>query len=232
MVEENQGVDEAQQAAIDAEKMLPQSEVNNLIGRAKAEAAERGRQKAEAEFQKQLEELQSQKQDAQARGEDTRDIDVDALYQQVHERFNTEMQQRQIEQHMAQIADAYESKIAGGSKDYEDFGDVVKEFNPAEFPQIVYLVANMDNAADIIYELAKNPQKLATVDYLSQRSPKRAQSELMSIGRSIAANKAALSEENQAQTQAPLDRLQPSSKTGSNGQMSVGDLRSQSWLRG
>lgn len=227
MVDETQGFDEAQ-AQEQAEKMLPQSEVNNLIGRAKAEAQEKARRQAEAEFQQKLEQVQAQKKAAEARGEDTREIDADAIYQQVQER----LQQQQLEQHMQQVADSYQSKIADGGKDYEDFQDVVKEFNPAEFPQIVYLVANMDNAADIVYELSKNPQKLATIDYLSQRSPQRAQSELSKIGQSIAANKIAQAEENQAQTPEPLDRLQASSKTGSNGQMSVGDLRNQPWLRG
>lgn len=232
MVDETQGVDEAQVQPQEAEKMLSQSEVNNLIGRAKAEAQEKARRQAEAEFQKKLEELHSQKQAAEARGEDTKEIDVDSVYQQVHERFQNEMQQKQLEQHMQQVADSYQSKLENGSKDYEDFDDVLKDFNPEEFPQIVYLVAGMDNAADIVYELAKNPQKLATVDYLSQRSPQKAQSELQRIGKSIAANKTAQLEESQANTQAPLDRLQPSNKTGSNGQMSVSDLRGQPWLRG
>lgn len=215
-----------------AEKMLSQSEVNNLIGRAKADAQAKARQQAEAEFQQRLEKLQAQKQEAEAHGDDTRDIDVDSLYQQVHERFQNEMQQKQLEQHMSEVANAYELKMSNGAKDYEDFDDVIKEFNPAEFPQIVYLVSGMDNAADIVYELSKNPQKLATVDYLAQRSPQKAQSELRRIGQSIATNKAAIAEESQAQTQAPLDRLKSSSKTGSNGQLSVGDLRSQPWLRG
>lgn len=229
MVDVINGNDEAQKPQ--GEKMLSQSEVNELIGRTKAEAQERARRQAEAEFEKKLAEAQAQKQQAEARGEDTREIDVDGLYQQVHERFNQEMQQRQMEQHLQQVADAYQSKMAA-KPEYEDFDEVMKDFNPADFPQIVYLVANMDNASDIVYELAKNPSKLATVDYLSQRSPKKAQAELARIGKSIAENKLAAQEENQAQTDAPLDRLQPSNKTGSNGRASVSDLRNQPWLRG
>jgi len=232
MVDEQQDVDTAQDTPEQQEKMLAQSEVNALIGRAKAEAQEKARKQAEAEYQRQLEQLQTQKQEAQARGEDTRDIDVDSLYQQVHERFQHEMQQRQLEQHMQQVANAFENHLNQGKGNYDDFDDIMKEFDPAEFPQIVYLVANMDNAADVVYELAKNPQKLATVDYLSQRSPKKAQAELQRMASSIKANQAAREEEAQAQTQAPLDRLQPSNKTGSSGQMSVSDLRSQPWLRG
>lgn len=213
------------------EKMLPQSEVNKLIGTAKSHAEERGRAKAEAEYQQRLSELQAQKQAAMARGEDTRDIDVDALYQQVHERFNREMQERQLQMHMKEVADAFTSKMQG-QKNYSDFDEVTQGFNAAEFPQIVYLIANMDNAQDIVYELAKNPQKLAYIDYLAQRSPKTAQTELRKMSSSITSNLAALAEEQQAKTNAPLDRMSPSLKTGSSGQLSVSDLRKQPWLRG
>lgn len=225
------GIDGAD-AQPQTERMVPQSEVNKLIGNAKFAAEERARQQAEAEFQKKLAELQAQKQQAASHGNDTRDIDVDSLYQQVHERFNKEMQQRQLETHMREVADSYTRNVSGGSADYEDFDDVIKEFNPAEFPQIVYLVAKMGNAKDIVYELSKNPQKLATIDYLAQRSPRKAQVELERIGKSIEANKEALAQEAQARTNAPLDRMQPSTRAGSNGQMSVSDLRSQPWLRG
>jgi hypothetical protein len=235
-VEGNKMVDETQMNEIatqdESEKMLPQSEVNSLIGRAKAEAQEKARRQLEQEFQAKIEELNSQKQNAQQKGMDTKDIDVDKIYEDVHSRFAKEMEQRQYEQHMNNIANSYQTKIDQGSKQYEDFDQVTKDFDPAEFPQLVYLIAGMDNAADILYELNKNPNKLATIDYLSQRSPKRAYAEINNIGKSIAANKAALEEEKASQADMPLDRLTPSNKTGSNGQMSVSDLRSQPWLAG
>ena len=223
-------------AGASAEKMLSQSEVNGLIGRAKAEERERARKQAQAEaqaeFQRKLEELQSQKQQAESRGEDTREIDADAIYQQVQERFNKDLQERQLKEHIEQIGNTYQSKMREGSKSYEDFDKVMADFDPSEFPQIVYLVAGMDNAADIMYELATHPQKLTTVDHLSQRSVRLAQNELRKISQSIAANKAAVAEESGADITPPLDRMQPGTNTAANGRMSVSDLRNQPWLRG
>lgn len=215
-----------------AEKMLSQTEVNGLIGRAKAEAAEKARRQADAEYQRKLEEAQMKKQQAEARGDDTKDIDVDALYQQVHEKFNEEMQRRQLEEHMQQVANNYQQKMSAGKGNYEDFDEVVKDFDPGSFPQIVYLVSGLDNAADIVYELSKNPKNLVAIDSLAQRSPKLAQVELQRLSQSISANKAVAAEEAQGNTNAPLDRLQPTNRTGTNGQMSVSDLKRQPWLKG
>jgi hypothetical protein len=230
MTEDIQGIEEVQMQETPVEKTLLQSEVNAIVGRAKADAADKARRQAEVEFQQKLQELEAQKAMQEQRGEDTTDVNVDLVYQQVQERMQQEMQQKQLEDHMRQVADSYESKMATGKESYEDFDDVVKEFNPADFPQIVYLVHGIDNAADIVYELSKNPQKLATIDYLSQRSPDTARRELQKMGQSIATNRQALAEE--VQTSSPLDRIQPTNRTGNNGQLSVSDLRNQPWLRG
>jgi len=230
MTDENLELD-GQNSGETPEKMLSQSEVNVLIGREKADAQARGRKSAELEYNQRLEQQQAQQQQAQPQGEETTESDADKIYQQVQERFSTEMQQRQMEDKMHQVANSYQEKMAGGGKTYEDFDTVVKDFDPTEFPQIVFLVADMDNAADVIYELSKNPSKLATIDYLSNKSPKRAFAELQRIGASISANQEAVKSENQAQVDSPLDRMQQTSRTGSNGQMSVTDLRNQPWLR-
>lgn len=226
MQEENQAIDNAESQE-QKEKMLNQSEVNRLVGRAKAEAQERAKREAEREFQAKIEQLQAQKQQAEARGEDTREIDVDSIYQQIQERMHQEQMRREMEK----VADNYLQKLSKGRERYDDFEDTTKDFNAAEFPQLVYLLANIDNAADVLYDLSKNPQKLATIDYLSQRSPMKAKSELERIAKSIESQRAAKNEMQQEISE-PLDRLQPASRTNSNGKMSVSDLRNQEWLRG
>jgi len=232
MIDENGASGEAMaQAPQEQERMLNQAQVNKLIQTAKLATEEQTRAKAEAEFQAKLAQLQGQKQSMQARGEDTREIDVDAVYQQVQERFNREMQERQLKTHMKDVADSYMEKMSG-PKPYDDFDDVTDGFDPGAFPQIVYLVAKMNNAPEIVYELSKNPQKLAYIDSLAKSSPKFAQKELQKIGASIDANKQALMDEQQAKTMPPLNRMTPSLKTGSSGQMSIKDLRNQPWLKG
>ena len=220
------------------EKMLSQAEVNAIVAREKQAAAARARQEAEREYQQRAEQAQMQQQQMQQpqRGEQQggypTDAQADALYQQVQERFNREMQDRQFQSEMTNVANAYHAKMDLGRKGYTDFDDVTKDFDPTAFPQLVYLVAGLENAGDIIYELSKNPQKLVTLDSLAKTSPRLAQAELVRLSQSITQNNVARQEAEQNPTQAPLSPLQPSRVSGSDGKMTIRDLRSQPWLRG
>lgn len=222
-----------------SEKTFSQADVNALIGREKQIAAQRARQEVEREYQQRAEQanaqkqMQSQQQEQQGMPQQgPSQAEADAIYQQVQERFNREMQDRQFQQEMTNVANAYHSKMDYGRKAYEDFDEITKDFDPTAFPQLVYLVSGLENAGDIIYDLSKNPSKLATLDALAQRSPRMAQAELGRLSNSISQNSNARQEADQYSTQAPLNPLQPSRVSGSNGKMSVNDLRSQPWLKG
>ena len=216
-----------------AEKLLSQAHVKKIAARESEQGYTRGRREAEEEYNRKLAEMQQagmQQQQRNAGG--TRDIDADAMYQQVQERFNAEMQQRQLQKEMSDIANNYVSKMQQGKNAYDDFDTVTGDFDPAAFPQLVYLVSGIDNAADVIYDLSKNPSKLVTLDTLAQKSPKQATAELLKLSRSIAENQQAKNEANNQTSAAPLDHLQPSRISGSNGKQSIRDLRSQPWLKG
>jgi hypothetical protein len=220
------------QMPTEAEKMVPQSHVDKIIKHKTYQAAQ-AKQELIDKHQRELEAIKAQQQQQSARNESVpRELDANAIYQQVQERFNAEMQQRQLKDEVDRVAHTYLSKMEQGKSAYEDFEDVTKDFDPAAFPQLTYLVAGVDNAADVIYDLAKNPLKLAGLDRLAEKNPRQAQAELLKLSRSIAENRQALSDESSSNVAAPLDRLQPSRVSGSNGKMSVRDLRNQSWLRG
>src|SRR5678815_5153053 len=198
-MDENQVLgDVGEEVAMDAEqeKMLPQSQVNKIVQHAKEKAA-------------------------QSNEEVPRDVDTNAIYQQVQERFNQEMQQKQVESEMSRVANQYVSKMQQGRESYQDFEEVTADFDPTAWPQITYLIAGMDNAADIVYELAKNPLKLAGLDRIAEKDPRGAQAQLLKLSKSIAENKLAKSEEQASSVSAPLDRLQPSRVSGSNGKQSI-----------
>lgn len=216
-----------------SEKMVPQSKVNELIAAKMAVASQRAREEAEREYQRKIEELNATRQAQAERNESvSRDVDADAIYQQVQEKFNAEMQQRQIESQMSQVAQNYIARVNDSRGRYEDFDAVTAEFDPTAFPQLVYLVSGLENAGDIVYELAKNPSKLVTLDALAQRAPRQAQAELVKLSRSIADNQQALQAAQGQATNAPLDRLQASRVNASGSPKSVADFRSQPWLRG
>lgn len=220
-----------------------QEQVNKIAASRAARAAETARQEAEARYRSELENLQALQQkklEQEQRNEQVpRDIDVDAIYRQVQEkaeldrqRMQRELEERQLREHMAQVANAYESKVELAKSKYADFEEVVKDFEPKEFPNLVYLLAGVDNAGDVLYDLAKNEQKLAQLNSLALTSPKMAQKALLKLSQSITQNQQALANA-QAQTVLdPLDRLQPSKVSGDNQKMTVRDLRSQPWLRG
>ena len=231
-MEENQvteNVVDNQTIAPAEERMIPQSQVNKIIKHKTYEAAQIQRE-LEERHQKELAEIQAKQ--SQRNETVPREMDANAIYQQVQERFNEEMQQRRIKEEMDRIANSYLSKMEQGKDSYEDFEEVTKEFDPTAFPQLTYLVAGMDNAADVIYDLSKNTTKLAALDRLAERNPRQAQSELLKLSRSITENRQAQLDENSQQVAEPLDRLQSSRVSGSNDKMGIRDLRKQPWLRG
>lgn len=235
-MEENQvqDVEQGLTQTSEAEKMLSQSQVNKIVQHEKAKAAEAAKRQAEEAYRRELENIQAQGQQHQEARNETvsRETDADALYQQVVQRLQTEAQKQQIEREMNNIANSYLSKMQQGKEAYQDFEDVTKGFDPTAYPQLVYLVAGMDNAADVIYDLSKNPMKLAALDNLAMKMPHQARAELERLSGSIAQNKQALADAENQQVAAPLDRLQPSRVSGSNGKMSISDLRNQPHLRG
>ena len=232
-MEENQVIDQADDNlsnSTESEKMLSQSQVNKIVQHEKAKAAQVTKRELEERHQRELAEIQAKQ--SQRNESVPREMDANAIYQQVQEKFNEEMQKRRVQDEMDRVANSYLSKMEQGKNAYDDFEDVTKEFDPTAFPQLTYLVAGMDNAADVIYDLARNPLKLAGLDRLAERNPRQAQSELLKLSRSIMDNKQAQSDEGSQSVAEPLNRLQSSRVSGSNGKMGVRDLRKQPWLRG
>ena len=216
----------------ETEKMIPQSQVNKIVKQRTYDAIQAKRE-LEEKHQKELEAIKAAAQQQSQRNEQVpRELDANAIYQQVQERFNEEMRQRQLKEEMERVANSYLSKMEQGKQAYEDFEEITKEFDPTAFPQLTYLVSGMDNAADVIYDLARNPIKLAGLDRLAEKNPRQAQAELLKLSRSIAENRQAQADENSQSVSTPLDRLQASRISGSNDKMSISDLRNQPWLRG
>lgn len=216
----------------ETEKMIPQSQVNKIVKQRTYDAIQAKRE-LEEKHQKELEAIKAAAQQQSQRNDQVpRELDANAIYQQVQERFNEEMRQRQLKEEMERVANSYLSKMEQGKQAYEDFEEITKEFDPTAFPQLTYLVSGIDNAADVIYDLARNPIKLAGLDRLAEKNPRQAQAELLKLSRSIVENRQAQADENSQSVSTPLDRLQASRISGSNDKMSISDLRNQPWLRG
>jgi vacuolar-type H+-ATPase subunit I/STV1 len=171
------------------EKMLPASQVNELIKKAKRKGEQKMQEQLDAAKQ-QIEQLQTQQaqqqvqntaqtgspqqpQQGQQQGVDTQQV-MQQVMQQLQQKQQEDEQKRhqeEIEQEVNQVAQQYFGKMAQGKDMFEDFEAITADFNPAEFPQLVFLANQMDNTAAIIYELRKNPGKLADLAVWVEKSP-------------------------------------------------------------
>jgi uncharacterized protein with von Willebrand factor type A (vWA) domain len=212
------------------EKTLSVSRVNEIVQREKAAAADKVRK----EYEREIADLKSR--GAQSVGGiDKNDANListieDALEGKL-QKMQDQASQSQHEKEMERVANQYYSKMSAGKQLYDDFEDVTKQFNPAAFAQVTYLASEDDNTPEIIYELSKNPQKLATIDYMAQRDPDAARAMLKQLSDSIKNNKAATANADAATTPDPLNRLKASPVGSDSGNMTVKDYKNADWLK-
>lgn len=208
------------------EKMLPVSRVEELVKKAKL----KGRDAMQAELDA-LKAENAQLKNNNMGGMTQPAIDTDAIKQQVLNDLREQLQQAnearakdELEKEANRIADTYRAKMASGKDSYEDFDNVMADFNPAAFPNLVYLASQVDNTPAVMYELMKNPSKWATVAVLSERDPNAAQNMISKISASIKANEQAKAEEKNIP--APLSRMSSSTTGQDNGAKTVRDFKS------
>lgn len=222
-------------ASAEPEKTLSVTQVNDIVKREKAAAAEKVRRELEALHAKELEALQAEKQKSgNIAGEQGSSENIeDKVFNRILERakaMEVEEQKKIDADQLKRAADQYFLKVGAGKDKFSDFEEVMQDFDPSAFPQTSLLAGSMENTADIMYELAKNPFKLAQLEELVSRSPKLAQKELQKLAQSITQNDLAKAEN--TPTNAPLSRLKSPTVGGDSGKMTLKDLKSANWLRG
>lgn len=213
---------------------LSQEQVNRIVQERMSKAAEKARAEAEQKYMAEIEQLKSQSRSMGGMEQQ----DPEDIARQVEERIMRSMQEKQQQfeddkrlEEVKGIANSYYSKLEQGKSLYDDFDSIMADFDPSAFPEIISLVAGMDNVAQVMYELNQNPSKLVTISGLAKQSPKMAQAQLNRISQSIAKNEMAQQAEGSAQP--PLNHERSSVKAGAdNGVKTVNDLRKMSFLRG
>lgn len=235
------------QAAEDSppEKMLSVSQVNELVKKAKLKGERKMQDQLDAAKQ-QIEQLQAQQaqqqppqQQAQSQGQQQApqgmtpelQAQVMQMLKQKQEADEAQRYKDDLEKEVKQVADQYFGKMAAGKDLFEDFEAITADFNPAEFPQLVFLANQMDNTPAVIYELSKNPGKLADLSVLVEKSPGMARAQIAKLSQSIKRNEEAKS--GLQETQDPLDRLKPS-PVGADGnkKSTLRDYKQAPYLRG
>lgn len=198
------------------EKLLPQSLVDKIVGTRVKEAYAKAKQDAVNEFQTQRQPTTNMGGIEQVAPEQIRQM----IQQEAYRMSNEAM--------ASQIVNNFASKMKAGETKYEDFADKMQSLNLSNNPQLVMWTEKLDNAADVLYDMANNPSKVAHILMLANGGfHDLAQMELQKLSSSIKTNEEA---KKAPSVNEPLGQLKPSNIGTDNGKMTVSDLRKQPWL--
>lgn len=215
-----------QASADKSEGFLPQSKVNQIVGNARRDAYEKAKRDALAEYQRTSQQsTQSQDQSASSMGGMTQ-VTPERLEQMIQEATD----KRARESYASKVATDFIGKMEAGKSKYSDFEDTVNALNLPMAPEIVDWANGLDNTADVVYEIAKNPTKFTTILNLARGGfGQLAQRELQKLSESIKTNQQAA--DTAKSVNEPLTQIRTSTVGTDNGKMTVKDQRRQSWLR-
>lgn len=212
------------------ERVFKQSEVSELIGRAKREAVEKDRrlrvEQPEYAQQKYADAPQGQQSQATSgNNEDHIRKIVAEETQRQREAWEQQTRQKTDADQAQAIVNKFWNKISPGKEKYQDFEKVTGDIEYGRFPNTVQILAeHVENSADVLYELGKDRFKMAQLESLSYMSPRdaiiQAQRLAQSIKENDQASKVRLPHE-------PLSQLRPSISGTDSGPMSVKDLRAK-----
>lgn len=198
------------------EKMIPQSQVDKIVGRVRDETRQDAYNKAKAEYQT--------SQPSQSHLGNIEQMSPDKINQLIEDKIK----ERTQEEYGKKIVQEFAHKLQSGKDKYSDFDETVAQINLPSIPHIVHWANSLDNTADVIYEISKHPSKFANILMLSQSAPLLAQREMHKLSDSIKKNETAKS---QPSIDEPLEPIKHSNVGTDNGSLNVRDLRKQSWLR-
>lgn len=199
-------------------KVFQQHEINALVGGAKQKGFEKGYQQAKAEMTQQGGGMQApqpvQSQNVQMPTQAPNEASIRQIAQ---DEFNKRQQESQAaltqQQNVAkgqEILNSLKTKSTTAASKYDDFNKVVDpEFNNFANAPEVLMYANMtDNPGEVLYDLAKNPMKIANLVTLHrlQMGP-QAFTEVKKLSDSIKLNEMS---GQQPKPKAPLSQVSPS----------------------
>lgn len=209
-------------------KMIPQPDVNQIVGHARQKGEKVGYEKGYSDA---LSSLQSNQKPQSAIDEaSARKIAQETFAQQL-EALNKKAQEEAAKQQGIQILNELGTKISSDKQNIPDFDNVVKLENFTNVPGVLHLANMVDNSGHVLYELQKNPMKLAAVtSLLSNGMTGNAMQAIKDISDSAKQNQLALQ---QPKSPEPLNQIKPSNiGLGNGSKQSVADLRKDPSYRG
>jgi hypothetical protein len=201
------------------EKMIPQSKVDEIVKTVKFDADRRF-----DDYRKQYESSAQNNQRLEQPQFATKD-DVARAVQEQLDRLTRQAEAQAQEQHVNGIVNTFKSKMQIGKEKYQDFEDVAKNIEYSTIPNVIErLTAEVDNVADVLYDLAKNrPLQLMELENLAAKQPNLARQALRELSESIKVNDRA---KDVKRAQEPLRQITQSNVGIDDGSdPSIGELR-------
>ncbi|UCE38409.1 MAG: hypothetical protein JSW00_04055 [Thermoplasmata archaeon] len=223
--------DSGTESSVGQEHMVPQSKVRQLVGTAK----QKGYDQAAEEFRSQQQYAQQAPQyqqapQAQSQAPSLGGIDQKTLDSYFDQRLN-QYQQQQVEQQQQayfqqeanRILQEMGNKTSEAKSRYEDFDQTLESVGGFQSVPEVWQYANaVENGGDVLYDLAKNPGKVATILQLGSRDPNLAISEIKRLSNSIKQNQTGA---NQQVAPEPTRQIKSSNVGVGDGPKSIADFK-------
>lgn len=208
LTDENQGANE---------RIFKQSEVNEIIKKAKYGAVEDYKRKS-AKIDNSV--IPSTK--SSVTEEDVRNLASEET-KRLREEWIREAESNSQHQEAQRVVKDFWNKLSTGKDTYDDFDDVINDIDYVSFPNVVFLVTDhTDNTSDVMYELGKNRMKMVQLEQMYRMSPKEALKEIKNFSKSLKQKNEA---SNFKSPNEPLRQLKPSNIGTEAGVSSVNDYR-------
>lgn len=141
--------------------------------------------------------------------------------------FNEQAEMQRQQGVVNQVINDFGTKLIAGSQKYPDFEEKIaplrQSFKDGQLGELIWLTNGADNTADIIYDLANNPQKVANLVTLAQKSPPLAHQAVAQLSNSIKMNENAAKQTQSASE--PLTQVKPSTTGTDNGSLNLRDFK-------
>lgn len=207
------------------EKLLKQSEVNEIVGKVKKEAYEKARKEAYESFVS-----IPQSNAGNVNIPEGGDINPtrDAIRAEIA-RIQNESLAKQNEAWAQQTASQIISKIEAAKSKYPDIESVIDKLNLPENISIVHFANNLDNTSEVLYELGKNPAKYANVLALHKTAPKAAADAMFELSKTIKQNEEAKAKPPAAKPDSQLNHSNLGIDSGAS--PSIPAISKSSWIK-
>lgn len=148
------------------------------------------------------------------------------MTQEIEKATHVAKKQAEEDQNKAVLNQLYSEvlqKVEASSANYDDYDEVTSILDASKIPHIIAYANASDNTGDILYELAKNPSKIASLHTLHMQDPRLAASEMKRLSDSIKDNQRARNPVHSVNP--PLDQLKASTRSQGDAPPTFEELR-------